>query len=88
VRPSPVIANSPSLHVATSIVGSATDHLPLLVVAGPNSGFCRRVMIAKVTGSRSFKFAGDFSLDGDNKDRSGSSAEKLDTTVETRQSLL
>jgi hypothetical protein len=29
VRPSPVIANSPSPHVATNIVGFVTDHLPL-----------------------------------------------------------
>jgi hypothetical protein len=29
VRPSPVTANSPSAHVATSIVGFVTDYLPL-----------------------------------------------------------
>src|SRR6266849_7038693 len=34
VHPSPVTANSPSPHVATSIVSFVTDYLPLPVVAG------------------------------------------------------
>src|ERR1022692_212180 len=34
VQPSPVTANSPSPHVATSIVGFVTDYLPLLIVRG------------------------------------------------------
>jgi hypothetical protein len=34
VRPSPVTANSPSPHVATSIVGFVTDYLPLPAVSG------------------------------------------------------
>src|SRR5258708_739641 len=33
-HPSPVTANSPSPHVATSIVSFVTDYLPLPVVAG------------------------------------------------------
>src|SRR5712692_2777075 len=39
VRPSPVTANSPSPHVATSIVGFVTDYLSLPVAAGYQS--CR-----------------------------------------------
>src|SRR5271156_1220900 len=34
VRPSPVTANNPSPHVATSIVGLVTDYLPLSAIAG------------------------------------------------------
>src|SRR5215469_10949152 len=37
VRPSPITANSPSPHVATSIIGFVTDYLPLKVVAGYQS---------------------------------------------------